>query len=98
MSYDPTLRHLDINGKVNNEGVYHPFVTGKNMSTLHCYQFYKQDEASNSHKMKTGYFWSKRLYNPFTQKLGLEVHFEISDGKVIANMIEKKHQHQRSWK
>ena len=31
--------------------------------------------------MKTGIFWSKRFYNPFTQKLGLEAQFEISDGK-----------------
>ena len=28
-SYDPTLPHLDLNGKVNGEGVYHHFVTGK---------------------------------------------------------------------
>ena len=29
--------------------------------------------------MKTGCFWSKRLYNHFTRKLGLEVQFESSD-------------------
>ena len=35
VSYDPNLRHLDLNGKVNYEGGYRHFVTGDNMSTLH---------------------------------------------------------------
>ena len=29
--------------------------------------------------MNTCCFWSRRLYNTFTQKLGLEAQFEISD-------------------
>ena len=40
--YDPTLRHLNLNGKVNNEGVYHHFVTSNNMYTLHCYKLKKR--------------------------------------------------------
>ena len=35
MSYDPTLRHLDLNVKVNDKGVYNHFFTGNNMSTFH---------------------------------------------------------------
>ena len=42
VSYYPTLRHLDLNGKVNDEGVYHNFVTDNNRSTLHCYQVRKK--------------------------------------------------------
>ena len=34
VSYDPTLRHLDLDENVNGEGVYHHFVTGNNKSTL----------------------------------------------------------------
>ena len=33
----------------------------------------------NDHKVKAGKFLSKRLYNPFTQELGLEMIFESSD-------------------
>ena len=43
------------------------------MSTLYWY------EARNDHKFNTGCVWSKRLYNLFTQKLGLEVQFKSSD-------------------
>ena len=82
VSYDPTLLHLDLNGKVNNKGVYHHFVTGNNMSTLHCYQVRKKGEARNDHTLKTGCFWSNRLCNSFTHKLGLEGQFEISDEKI----------------
>ena len=32
--YDLTQRHLEVNGKVNDEGVYHHFMTGNNISTL----------------------------------------------------------------
>ena len=32
--------------------------------------------------MKTCCFWYKRLYNPFTQKLGLEAQFESSYDKI----------------
>ena len=49
------------------------------MSTLHCYQVHKRGEAGNDHKVKAGWFWSKRLYNPFTRQLGLEMQFESSD-------------------
>ena len=35
VSYDPTLRNLDVNGKVNDEGAYNVFVTGHNIHTLH---------------------------------------------------------------
>ena len=81
VSYDPTLRHLDLYGKVNDRGVYHHFVTYNNTSILHCYQVRKKGEARNFHKVKTGYFWSKGLYNPFTQNLGLEAQFESSDNE-----------------
>ena len=33
--YDLILQHLYINGNVNEGGVYHHFVTGNNMFTLH---------------------------------------------------------------
>ena len=42
VSYDPTLRHVDLCGKVNGKGIYHHFVTGNNMSTIHCYQARKR--------------------------------------------------------
>ena len=35
VSYDPTLRHLDLNGKVNYESADHHFVTGEIFSNLH---------------------------------------------------------------
>ena len=49
------------------------------MSTLNCYQVLKKGEARNKRKANIGYFWSKRLYNPFTQKLVLEAQFGSSD-------------------
>ena len=61
VSYDLTLRNLDLNVKVNDEGVYHHSVTGNNMSTLNCYQVCKKGEARNYHKVKTGCFWYKHL-------------------------------------
>ena len=51
------------------------------MSTLHFYQFRKKGEARNDNKVKTGGFWSNRLYNSFTQKLVLESRFESSASK-----------------
>ena len=66
VSYDPTLRHVDLDIKVNGKGNYHHFVTGKNTSTLHRYQVCKKGEASNDKKFRTGCFWSKHIYNPFT--------------------------------
>ena len=35
VSYDPTICHIYLYGKVNDEGVFHHFTTGKNTSTLH---------------------------------------------------------------
>ena len=61
VSYDPALRHVDLDGRVNDKGVYHYFVTGNNMSNLNCYQFLKNSEAMNDHKVKTGCFGSKQL-------------------------------------
>ena len=81
VSYDLTLPHIDLYGKVNDEGVYQYFVTGNNTSTLHCYQVHKKEEAKNYHKVNTGCFWSNSLYNPFTQRLGLEAQFESGDTK-----------------
>ena len=81
VSYDLALRHLDLNGKVNDEGVYDHYLKDNNISTLRYYQFRKKGEARNDHKVNTVCFWSKRLYNTFTQKLVLEVQFESSDGK-----------------
>ena len=80
--YNTTLWHFDLNGKVNDKGIYRHFVTVKNMSTLHCYQVRKKVETTNNHKVKTGYFWSKHFYNTFTNKLGPEAHFEGSDNKI----------------
>ena len=37
VSYDPTLRQLDLSGKVIDVGVYQFVFTGKNNSNLHCY-------------------------------------------------------------
>ena len=70
--YNPNLRNLDLDGKVNDEGVYHNFVSGNNISTLHCYQVRKMGEARKEREVKTGCFGSKLLYNTFTQKLDLE--------------------------
>ena len=56
VSHDLTLRHLDLNGKVNDKGVHHHF-----MSTLHCYQVRKKGEARNDHKVNTVCVGSKRL-------------------------------------
>ena len=89
-SYDLTLQHLYLRGKVNDEGVYHHFLTGNNMSTLHCYQVHKKGEARNGHRFNTGFFWSKCLYNTFTQKLGLGAHFKALMAKVIPNMMGPK--------
>ena len=75
MSYDPTLRHVELDGNVNGEGVYHHFATGDDNSTLHGYQVLKKGEARNDHKAKTICFWYKRIYNAFTQKLGPEMKF-----------------------
>ena len=66
VSYDWNPQNLDLSEKVNDEGVYHHFLTGNNMSTLHFYQVCKKGGVSNDHKLKTGCFWSKRHYNPFT--------------------------------
>ena len=78
MSYDLTPRHVDLYGRVNGKGVYCHFVTGNNTSNLHFYQFCKKGETGNYHKVNTGYFCISTS-NPFTQKLGLEAQFEISD-------------------
>ena len=79
VSYYLTLRHKDLDEKVNDNFIYQQFVTGNNTSTLKCYQVCRKGEARNDHKFNTGCVWSKRLYNLFTQKLGLEVQFKSSD-------------------
>ena len=35
MSYDSTLQNIELNGKLNDELVYHHYATGKNTSTIH---------------------------------------------------------------
>ena len=45
VSYDPTLRNLDLNGKMNDKGVHKHFITANNMSTLHCHKVLQKDEA-----------------------------------------------------
>ena len=35
MLYDRTLQHVDLDGKVNAEGVYNHFVKGNNAYNLH---------------------------------------------------------------
>ena len=87
LSYDSTIRHLDLNVKVNDD---HHFMTGNSMSTLRCYQVLQKDEARNDHKVKTGCFWYNHLYNPSNHKLSLEYQFESSDEKLIPNMIRLK--------
>ena len=89
-SYDPTLQQLYLRAKVNDEGVYHHFLTGNNMSTLHCYQVHNKGEVRNGHRFNTGCFWYKCLYNTFTQKLGLGAHLKAVMAKVIPNMIGPK--------
>ena len=39
--YNPTLQHIYLNRKMNDEGVFHHYLTGENMSTIHCYQVRK---------------------------------------------------------
>ena len=56
LSYDTTLRHIDLHGKMNDKGVYHHYLTGKNTSTIHCYHVRKKGEARYDHKFKTGWF------------------------------------------
>ena len=56
VSYYSTIRNLELNENVNDEGFYHHFVTGNNMSTLHCYQVCKKGEARNEHKVKQYFF------------------------------------------
>ena len=80
--YDPTLQHVYLDGKVNAEVVYNNFVKGNNASNLHWYQVQKKGDARNYNTVKTGCFWSKRLYNNFYQKIGLEAHFESSDDEI----------------
>ena len=79
VSYDPTLRHIDLNGKVNDETVYRRYLTGNNMSTIHSYQIHKKGEERYDHKVNTDWFWYKRLYNTFNHKIDLEAQFEIGD-------------------
>ena len=56
VSYDPALRHLDLNRKANAKSVYHHFLTGNNISTLHCYQVHKKGKDRNNHKFNLGCF------------------------------------------
>ena len=81
MLYYPTLRHIDINIKVDDEGVYHHYFTGGNMSTIHCYQVRKKGEARCDRKVNAGLFWYNLIYNTFTQNIGLEENFQSSDDK-----------------
>ena len=81
VSYDPTLRNVDLDGKVNNKGVYRHFVIGNNTYPLHFFHVHKTLKTRNYHKVNIKCFWSIRLYNPFTQNIGLEVQFESSDEK-----------------
>ena len=69
VSYDLRLWHLDLDRKVDNQGVYHHFVTGKYMSTLHFYQVCKRGKAVHDYKLKAGCFYYKQLYNSFTQNI-----------------------------
>ena len=54
VSYDPTLRNIYLNVNMNDNGVYHHYLTGKNTSTIHCYQVQKKGEARYDHEVKTG--------------------------------------------
>ena len=38
ISYDPTLQHIEIDGKMNDKSFYHHYSTGRNRPTVHCYQ------------------------------------------------------------
>ena len=35
VSYDMTLHHIDLYGKLNDKGVYHRFMTSYKISTIH---------------------------------------------------------------
>ena len=79
--YDPTLRHKDLDGKINGKGVYHHKMIGNSTYTLHIYQVYNESEASHDTKVKIGCFWSELLCNTFTHKISPEAQFEISDNE-----------------
>ena len=51
--YDPTLRHIDLDVKMNDEGVYHHYLTGKNAYTIHFCQVCKKGLARYDHKINT---------------------------------------------
>ena len=85
--YDPTLRHVDLDVKVNCEGVYHYFGTGNNTSTLHCYQVHKKGEARNDHKAKTGFFCISASIISLPIILTWKRSFKAVMTKVIPNMI-----------
>ena len=82
VSYDTTLRQLNLNVKLNDKGVYRHFVTVNDIYTLHCYKVRKNSEARNDQKVKAGFFWSEHIYNTSTQILGLEENFEKHYDKI----------------
>ena len=82
VSYDPNLRHVHLYGMLDDEGVYHNFVTGNNTSTLHFYQVWEKGGSINDQKVKIGYFLYKHLYNPFTHMFGLEDQFDRRYDKI----------------
>ena len=79
--YDTTIWNIYLNGKVNEDGFYHHYLTSRNTSTTHWCQVRKKCKVRYDRKVKIGIFWSKRLCNPFTQKLGLEAQFGRSNNK-----------------
>ena len=90
VSYDPTICHIDLYGKVNDEGVYHNFMTGKNMSTLHWYQICKKGEARNDHKLKTWFFDIRNYKIPLHRSLAWKCSLNAVIEKFIQNMMGPK--------
>ena len=93
--YDTTLRHVDLDGKVNDEGVYYNFVTGNNTSNIHCYQVHRKGEARNDHKVKIGCFGLSASTTSLPRSLAWKCSLKAVMKKVIPNMIEPQKKHQR---
>ena len=94
VSYYPTIWHLDLYGKVNGEGVYHHFVTGKNTSTAQLYHVCKKGESMYGRKVNTGCFDLSASTMPYPRILACKCSLKAVINKVIHEMIGQKHKHQ----
>ena len=87
VSYDPTLRHVELHGRVNGKGVYHHFMTGNNKFTLHFYQARQKGEDMNGHKFNTGFFGRSASTIPLPISLASNWNLKTVMTKVIPNMV-----------